>query len=68
MDTLTIWASKPKGKPAALPAELGIAIRPIEEDEGNVDRYILSKRLAVERRTGNAFLQGIRDKTAEDNG
>lgn len=63
MDTLTIWASRPKGKPAALLAELGIAIRPIEEDEGNVDRYVLSKRLAVERRTGSTFTRGIQDKT-----
>jgi len=44
-------------------AEMGIEIVPIEGDEGNVDRYILSKRLAVERRTGSSFLQGIMDKT-----
>jgi len=44
-------------------AEMGIAIVPVEEDEGNVDRYVLSKRLAIERRTGSSFLQGIKDKT-----
>ncbi len=43
-------------------AEMGITIVPIEE-EGSVDRYILSKRLAVERRTGSSFLHGITDKT-----
>jgi len=63
LSSLTIWASKPKGKPAIMLAETGIDIEPIEENEGNVDRYILSKRLAVERRTGSAFLRGIQDKT-----
>jgi ERCC4-type nuclease len=60
---LILWASKPKGKPATMLAEMGIAIEPIREDEGDVDRYILSKHLAVERRTGSAFLRGIQDKT-----
>jgi ERCC4-type nuclease len=63
MSALTISATKPKGKPAKMLAEMGIRIVPIDEDEGNVDRYILSKRLAVERRTGGAFLKGIMDKT-----
>ena len=36
--------------------QLGIV--PIEEDEGDVDRYVLSKRLAVERRTAASFLNG----------
>ena len=44
-------------------AERGITILPVEEDEGNVDRYILSQRLAVERRTGSSLLRGIIDKT-----
>ena len=44
-------------------ADMGIAIVPIEEDEGNVDRYILSERLAIERRTGSSFLRGIMEKT-----
>lgn len=61
--TLTILATKPSGKPATLLADMGARIRPIEEDEGNVDRYVLSKRLAVERRTGSSFLRGIQDKT-----
>jgi ERCC4-type nuclease len=46
-------------------AEMGITILSLEEeeDEGNVDRYVLSQRLAVERRTGSGFLRGIVDKT-----
>jgi ERCC4-type nuclease len=63
LSPLTIWASKPKGRPATMLAGMGIGVELIEEDEGNIDRYILSKRLAVERRTGGAFLRGIRDKT-----
>ena len=63
LSVLNISATKPKGKPAAMLDEMGITIVPIEEDEGNVDRYILSKRIAIERRTGNSFLRGIMDKT-----
>ncbi len=58
---LSIATTKPKGKTALLLAEAGIDICPIEEDEGNVDRYVLSDRLAVERRTGSTFLRGIQD-------
>ena len=60
---LIISATKPRGKPAKMLAEMGITVVPVEEDEGNVDRYILSKRLAIERRTGSGFLVGITDKT-----
>jgi ERCC4-type nuclease len=60
---LTIWASKPKGKPATRLADLGIEVKPIAEDEGNIDHYVLSTRLAVERRTESDFLRGIQDKT-----
>lgn len=63
MAGLSISATKPKGKPAKLLAEMGIQIVPVVEDEGNVDRYILSKRLVLERRTGNSFPRGIMDKT-----
>jgi len=42
---------------------MGVLVLPAREDEGNVDRYLLSKRLAVERRTGSSFLRGIMDKT-----
>ena len=55
--------TKPKGKPAVMLAEKGISVLPVENDEGSVDRYILSNRFAVERRTGTSFLKGIVDKT-----
>jgi len=60
---LRIALTKPKGRTAALLAEMGIRLAPIEEEEGNVDRYVLSRRLAVERRTGAGFLKGVMDKT-----
>jgi ERCC4-type nuclease len=63
LSKLTISVTKPKGKPASMLAEKDIELIPIEEDEGNVDRYIISKRLALERRTGSSFLRGIVEKT-----
>jgi ERCC4-type nuclease len=43
--------------------DLDIRVLPVEEDEGNVDRYVLSNRVAVERRAGNSFVRGIMEKT-----
>jgi len=63
LSQVTIRTSKPGRKPATLLAEQGINVRPIEEDEGNVDRYVISKRVAVDRWTGSAFLKGIMEKT-----
>lgn len=63
LSTITIAATKPRGKVALALKELGIQVTAITEDEGNVDRYVLSKRLAVERRTGSTFLKGIMEKT-----
>ena len=63
LTSLRIAATKPGRGPAALLAKMGISVVPIGEDVGNVDRYVLSKRLAVERRTGSSFLAGILDKT-----
>ena len=60
---LIISATKPLGRTARMLAELGIRIVPIEEDEGNVDRYVCGQRLAIERRTGSTFLRGIMEKT-----
>lgn len=60
---LTILATKPEGRLAARLAEMGITVGPIEEVQGNVDRYVLSERVALERRTGSSFLRGIQDKT-----
>jgi ERCC4-type nuclease len=63
LSAVKVSVTKPRGKPARMLAEMGIRVVPIPEDEGNVDRYVLSKRLAVERRTGSSFLRGIMDKT-----
>ena len=63
LSSVTISASKPRGKVAKMLAAMGIRIVPIVEDEGNVDRYVLSKRLAVERRTGGGVIKGIMEKT-----
>jgi ERCC4-type nuclease len=60
---LTIHVTKPAGRPARLLAEMGLQVLPIEEHEENVDRYLLSRRVAVERRTGSGFLRGIMEKT-----
>ena len=60
---LVVFATKPAGKVAELMRRMGIEIVGVAEDEGNVDRYVVSKRVAVERRTGAAFLRGIMDKT-----
>lgn len=60
---LTIYVTRPGGRPARALANLGVCVRPIEDDHGNVDRYILSDRLAIERRDGTSLLQGITDKT-----
>ena len=63
LSLVTVSATKPAGKVAKMLTERGIRIVPIEEDEGDVDRYVLSKRLAVERRASGDFLKGIMDKT-----
>ena len=63
LTALTLRATKPARKPASLLASMGVGVLPIAEDEGNVDRYVLSKRLAVERRTGGGLIAGIMDKT-----
>jgi ERCC4-type nuclease len=67
MDTtiasLILSVTKPDGKLAQHLAEHGMQIVPIVEDEGNVDRYVVSDRLVVERRTSSTFLRGIMDKT-----
>jgi len=60
---LTIWATKPEGGPAAMLSAMGIAVVAQVESESNMDRYIISERVAVDRRTAGSFLQGIRDKT-----
>jgi|TARA_Y100000310_G_scaffold341411_1_gene440459 ERCC4-type nuclease len=63
MQGLILSTTKPEGKVAVGLAELGVRVVPVSEDEGNVDRYIVSKRLVVERRTGGGLIKGIMDKT-----
>lgn len=58
-----VWASQPDSEVAARLAGEGIEILPIDEDLGPVERYVLSERSAVERRTSSTFLNGIVDKT-----
>jgi ERCC4-type nuclease len=60
---LTISVTKPKGKTAIALAAMGILVLPAEEDLEDVDRYVISRRLAIERRTGGSVLRGIVDKT-----
>jgi len=60
---LTIWVTKPSGAPSLSLAAMGVDVRTLEEDEGNVDRYVLSSQVAVERRAGATFIQGIEDKS-----
>jgi ERCC4-type nuclease len=61
--SLSIAATQPAGKTAQKLAELAIAVVPIAEDEGDIERYVLSERVAVDRRTGSGLLRGIQDKT-----
>lgn len=60
--TIQVSVTKPKSKLAKKLAKIGMQLNPIEE-EGNIDRYIISERLVIERRTGSSLLNGIMDKT-----
>ncbi len=60
---MSILATKPKGRLAKRLGDLGLSVEAVEQDEGNVDRYLLSGRLAIERRTGSTLLSGITDKS-----
>jgi len=59
---LRLLATKPDGPLGRRLRELGFRVDPLEEP-APVDRYIVSPRLAIERRTGAALLRGIQDKT-----
>jgi ERCC4-type nuclease len=64
LSLLTIHVTKPNSKPALMLAEKGVNIVPIpEEEDSKVDRYIISSRISIERRTGSSFLTGIVDKS-----
>jgi ERCC4-type nuclease len=63
LSDLTVWVTAPDAAPAHLLRDMGLKIEIVQEDEGRVDRYLLSSSVAVERRTPYSFLEGIRDKT-----
>ncbi len=60
---LTVWATKPAGRPAAQLEAWGIVVRAIDEEDRRLDLYVLAPQLVVERRTRMSFLQGIQDKS-----
>jgi ERCC4-type nuclease len=60
---LRIAATRPRARVARALAELGIAIVADSGAEQECELYIVSDRVAVERRDGAAFLRGIQDKT-----
>ncbi len=60
---LTIWATKPDSSLVHRLQAMGLIVLALEDDEGDVDRYILGPQVAVERRTARTFLLGIQDKT-----
>jgi ERCC4-type nuclease len=63
LSSVSLRVSKPDGRVARRLAKMGIRIVSIANDLGNVDQFVISRRLVVERRTGSGFLQGIMDKT-----
>ncbi len=63
LSALTIAATKPGRTVARGLARLGIHVVAVHEDEGDIERYIISERLAVECRNGSGFIKGIMDKT-----
>lgn len=62
-----LLATKPKGRVARELTRTGIQIEPVTEDFGNVDRFIVSKHLVIERLTPSGFLRAIMDKTLFSN-
>ena len=44
-EALVVSTTKPRGRVARALGEMGVRIVLMPEDEGNVDRYVLSKRL-----------------------
>jgi len=46
---LIVSVTKSRSRLAEMMADAGVSIVAIEEDEGKVDRYVLSERVAIER-------------------
>jgi ERCC4-type nuclease len=57
-----VSVTKPDGRAAIKLADAGLEVLTVEGEWG-VEWYVLSDRLAIERRTGDGFLQGIVDKS-----
>ena len=51
--SLCIHVTKPRSQLARRLKKLGIQIEQVFEEE-NIDRYIISERLVIERRTGSS--------------
>ena len=60
---VAVRVTKPRSAVARKLAALGVTVQPVRDDLGNVDRFFISKRLVIERRSAGAFLNGIMDKT-----
>jgi len=58
---LRVHCSKPQGRIAQLLAAEGVTIVPLEAGNSS-DRYVLSRRVAIERKTTQEFLNSIADK------
>lgn len=58
---LTVHCSKHEGRIAKLLAAKGVTVLPVESAERS-DRYLLSDRVAIERKTAQDFLNSIMDK------
>lgn len=63
LTNLSIGVTKPKSKLARRLAESGIRMEAVPPNEGNVDRFFISKRVAIDYRKANAFANGIMDKS-----
>ncbi|MFQ6097792.1 MAG: ERCC4 domain-containing protein, partial [Armatimonadota bacterium] len=58
----TVRAAAPDGTIAALLAAKGIAVEPLDGAPEKCDRFVLSRRIAVDRRATSDFLRAIGDK------
>jgi Fanconi anemia group M protein len=60
---MIVSVTKPESQISRMLSEAGVKLLPLAEDHDDVDRYIVSERLAIERRTGSTLKRGIVDKT-----
>lgn len=60
---MRVWASRPESAICSRLSASGIEILPTDDNLGQVERYILSRRVVVDYRTSHSFLDSILDKT-----